>query len=325
MIEYSEKFTERGILMFQTAFITVVTALLYAVPGYLLFRFKKVREEQLSAIATVLMYVCSPCLTIYSFEQADYSNDLLIQVFICLAFAFVLMLFIILAFRFIFGRKMKDSAWRVASVAAGMGNYAFLGLPVLNALLPDHPQAMVFSAAFTVAMNVIAWTVTSMIITEDKKYISIKKVILNPATLSFIVSLPMFIFGVKFDSNIVLSSVGTVITLLSKMSTALCMLLLGMRLASMKFRTVFLNPLSYAAVFCKQLLFPVLCYGCSFLLPFDPYIRTAILILSSCPVASVVLNMSELLGRGQKAAASCVLLGTVLSVVTIPFLMLIFG
>lgn len=309
--------------MFQTAFVTVATTLVYAVPGYLLVKSGKVKKENISVLASILMYICSPCLTIYSFDKATYSLNLFLQMLICLVFVTLAMLFIIFAFRFIFHKKSKEISWRVSAAAVGMGNYSFLGLPILNALLPEHPEAMVFSAAFMVAMNLIAWTVASVIITGDKKYISIKNIFLNPATVSFVITLPLFIFGIKFDGNIILSSLGTVIELLAKMSTALCMILLGMRLASMKFRDVFFNPLSYLTVSFKQIIFPLICYGIALLLPLESYVKISVLILNACPVASVVLNMSELLDRGQEFAASYVLLGTLLSVVTIPTLLLL--
>ena len=41
------------------------------------------------------------------------------------------------------------------------------------------------------------------------------------------------------------------------------------------------------------------------------------------PVASVVLNFAEIAGEGQKKAASLVLLGTILSIVTLPLMMLL--
>ena len=46
-------------------------------------------------------------------------------------------------------------------------------------------------------------------------------------------------------------------------------------------------------------------------------------ILCATPVASVVLNFAEMLGEGQENAANLVLLGTSLSVVSIPFIVFI--
>ena len=46
-------------------------------------------------------------------------------------------------------------------------------------------------------------------------------------------------------------------------------------------------------------------------------------VLTCCPVASVVLNFAELLGEGQEDAADMLLLGTILSVVTMPVMLLL--
>jgi predicted permease len=43
----------------------------------------------------------------------------------------------------------------------------------------------------------------------------------------------------------------------------------------------------------------------------------------ACPVASVVLNFAEMLGEGQETAANLMLLGTSLSVLTIPVMVLL--
>lgn len=46
-------------------------------------------------------------------------------------------------------------------------------------------------------------------------------------------------------------------------------------------------------------------------------------VLACCPVASVVLNFSELLGEGQEDAADMLLLGTLLSILTMPIMLLL--
>ena len=58
-------------------------------------------------------------------------------------------------------------------------------------------------------------------------------------------------------------------------------------------------------------------------LPLNDGLRAALFIISACPVASVVLNYSELVGEGQKEAANMLLLGTMLSIFTLPIAMLL--
>ena len=58
-------------------------------------------------------------------------------------------------------------------------------------------------------------------------------------------------------------------------------------------------------------------------LPIALPLKQTLYIIAAAPAASVVLNYAELLGEGQKEAASTVLLSTALSVITLPIMMLL--
>lgn len=107
------------------------------------------------------------------------------------------------------------------------------------------------------------------------------------------------------------------------MSTPMCMLIMGMRLATVKLKSLFCTPSQYVVVFIKQMIFPFIGMLLIWFLPFEQYVKYSMFILSAAPIASVVLNFSEMLGEGQENAANLVLLGTVFSVATLPVMTLI--
>ena len=112
------------------------------------------------------------------------------------------------------------------------------------------------------------------------------------------------------------------IEMMGKMCTPLSMLIMGMRLATVKLPTLFTNRSIYFTIAAKQFLMPLVGFALVFFLPVSDGLRAALFIISACPVASVVLNYSELVGEGQKEAANMVLLGTMLSIRTLPIVML---
>ena len=59
------------------------------------------------------------------------------------------------------------------------------------------------------------------------------------------------------------------------------------------------------------------------LLPIDAELKWCMFIMCACPVAAVVQNYAEILGEGQDIAANTVLLGTMLSIATLPVLALL--
>lgn len=305
--------------MFLIALSTVLVMLLYAVPGFLMVRTKLVPSSGISNFAKLLMYVCQPALIIYSFMQAEFSVSLLWGMLFVFVFSLALMTVVIIICRFIVLRhKVSDVKYRIYTLAICFSNCAFMGVPILEVLLPDYPQAVAFSAMFSLAMNILGWTLGSAVITNDMKYMSVKKIVLNPAVLALIVAVPLFVTGWKLPAEL-----DNMITLLGRMTTPLCMLIMGMRLATMPFGAVFARPMQYLIVALKQIVFPFIALLILMPLPVDQNLKISVYIMTACPVASVVLNFAEMLGEGQEQAASLVLLGTSLSAVTIPLMVLL--
>lgn len=303
---------------FLTALITVGIMLFYAVPGYLLIKTKLVKSEGIAYFAKLLMYVCQPMLVIYSFYQVDFSKKAVTDMLFSFVFILVAIIFTLLLFFFIFKKKQEDTKYRIYTISTSLSNCAFMGVPILQALLPDYPEAVAFSAMFSLAMNIVGWSVASFIITRDKRYISPKKIFLNPCVLSLIVAIPLFAFSVALPSQ-----VSDMVTLLAKMTTPLCMLIMGMRLACASLKNVFNSPMQYVIIAIKQLVVPLIIFAVLLLFPVDQNLKSSIFIMFACPVASVVLNFAEMLGSGQETAANLVLLGTGLSVLTLPLMCLL--
>ncbi len=303
---------------FLVALGVVLVMLLYAVPGFLLVKTKLINEINISAFAKLLMFVCSPCLVFNSLTRNEFSISLLKEMLIGFIFIFSAFLIGLVAFFFIFKKKSDDVKYRIYNLATTLANCAFMGVPILEALFPDYPQAIAFSAMASLALNILGWSVASYIISRNKKYISIKKILLNPATIALVVAIPFFALSIEIPELL-----NNTIVLLAKMSTPLCMLIMGMRLACASLKKVFLVPSQYLIVAIKQIIFPLIAFLIMLPLPLDDRMKASIYILMACPVASVVLSFSEMIGEGQENASSLVLLGTALSTVTIPVMSLL--
>lgn len=299
--------------------------LAYAVPGYILIKAKAIKPDSISAFSRVLMYVCQPALTLYSFNKADFSRELGINLLIFFGIITALQLLFIGLFGFIFRKKFDDVKYRVATIATTLSNCSFLGVPILEAIFPDSPNVAAYSMMYFLSMNLLGWTLISAIITRDKKYISAKKMFINPATISIALSLPFFITGFKISSQNgqALGQIENMINILGKMTAPLCMLIMGMRLATIKPKNLFINPLQYFAVAINQIVFPLCALGLLMLLRVNSELTMCMYVMCACPVASVVQNYAEILGEGQDVAANTVLLGTLSSIATLPLLALL--
>ncbi|MBQ8568823.1 MAG: AEC family transporter [Oscillospiraceae bacterium] len=305
-------------MTFFITFSTVAVMLLYAVPGYVLVRSGATNKESIPAFAKLLMYICQPCLTVYCFGKVEYSEGILKNMAVFFIITFLLQSAVLFLMYLLTKRVRSITRYRVCCAAAAFGNCTFMGVPILEAVMPDYPEAVVYSNIFFLGMSILGWTAASYIITQDKKYISIKKIIINPATIGIAISLLMMISGIQLPDKL-----NDAITLMGRMSTPLCMIVIGMRLAALPIKPVFTSKLQYLTAALKLIVFPLIVLGLSAILPIDDNMAKTLFILSCTPTAAVVLTFTELLGEGQDTAANTVLLSTLLCVVTTPVMMLL--
>lgn len=309
--------------MFLETFLTVAIIMIYAVVGFCIIKFKLVKKESIPDFAKFLMYICQPILILYSFNQATYTNEL--GKTLLIAFGLIVGIFAVFltTFVLIFRKKYKEKvAYRIYTIASCFGNVGFLGVPILEAVFKDNASALgialAISSVFLVVMNEIGWTIGSLIISQDKKYVRLVKIFLNPSIIAIYVAQPLFFFGIKVPGRL-----DPVVTILAKMTTPLCMVILGMRLAVTSPKVVFANYKTYIFVVIKQIIMPLVMLLFVFALPIDQTVKQALVILASAPIASVVLNFSEMVGEGQEDAASLVLCGTILCILTMPLITLL--
>ena len=341
---------------FSTTAVSVLLLVAMAVPGYLLIKTKMLPQKAITYLSVLLLYVSQPFLSIRSFLEVSYTLQLAVNLAIVfgvsLAGQAVIfgVMWLVLRRRFddpqqtaelirdgfiggdsytaepalkaAVARSVSGRANRAMVLASAFGNVGFFGVPVLQFLFPDAHDAIAYSAVFIVTLNLMSWTVGSYLLTGDKKHVSLKRALINPQTVTLVISLPLFFAGVSAGD--LPDTINTVIGYLADMTAPLCMIILGMRFALAPVVQLFTDFRVYVASFIKTLVFPLLVYVV--LMPFqmEEMLRVSLVLLSGMPAATINLNLDELYGADEKTAANSILMSTVLSIVTIPLLMLLF-
>ena len=302
--------------MFGITALKVLMMIAYGVPGYILVKARALGEDSIKVFAKFLLYVCQPALSIYSLSVADCTDTLLKNMGIFFGITFLGQIVIIFLYYLLFRNKMKtDVAQKICAVAGACGNVGFLGIPLLEHLIPDNPEVLVYASAFSMSMNILAWTIGLLMMTGDRKYISVKALFANPASISFLIAFSLFAFGVK------LPDFGAeYIETLGRMSTVVCMTILGMRLATKKLIGIFTNYRIYIAALSKLIIFPIILGGLFSLIEVGEEVRSAAFILGCCPAATMIQSLAETHGGDSKTAADIVLSTSLLCIVTIPLM-----
>ena len=298
-----------------TLFATIAL-LLIIIPGFIVGKTKLVSERATVDLTKILLFVCSPCMFFMTFQKLE--NDLSLLLDLLIFALLVLVINAIMlggAYLFLF-KKQAEPVYRIITIATGLANCAFFGIPIIEALYENADKLIIYTSVWGITMNILGWTVVSAIIAHDPKYMSAKKILLNPATMGGLVGLLFFLLSINVGE--LFPSLWSMIELLGRASSPLSMLIVGLRLSGVKPRELVDDWRIYLTIAAKQLLMPLVAFAVVFFLPLDPEIKQVFVLLSACPVAAIVQSFSEMLGKGEREAAKLVLLGTILSVVTLP-------
>ncbi len=305
---------------FSITFSNVLLSLLYLVPGYILCKCRKVQPGHLSTVSVILLYICAPGMFLNALVSLERSPDLTGQMALFLVVSLVVELLFILILFLLFRSRRNEFRFRMLTVASAMGNVGFFGLPIVQNLFPGAPVAASYSCMFCASMNILAWTLGVFCITGERRYISLRAAFLNPTVIAVAAGFVLYLLRARrWLPSLLTDGMRT----LSGMTTPLCMFILGIRLATMDLKELFGTPFVYGVAGAKLVLFPLFSFLLVQLLPADPVFKAGILVLSATPCASILLNLSEIHGSGQKLAANCALLSTLLSIVTLPLLSLL--
>ena len=301
----------------EVAFSNVLVTLLYIIPGFICCKTKIAKAEHLSTLSAILVYVCSPCMVVNSFMQIERTPRMHGQKMLFFVVSLAIQTVLTFILYGIFRKKFHDVKYRMLTVSFGLGNAGFFGIPIIKALLPGHPEVACFACVYIVGMNMLTFTIGAYCLTGDKKRMTLKKAFLNPPFISLLVALVLY--AVNF-SGIMPELLGGALDLLNRTTTPLCMIILGIRLASVSFKKLFTRIYVYIICACKLLIFPFACLAIVYFLPLSPVFKAAMFILGGTPCAAVMLNIAEMYDGETELAANCVLLSTLLCVFTIPIL-----
>ncbi len=307
-------------MSFQIALSQVTLTLLYILPGYLLSKTKKASAQHLSTLSAILIYVCGPCMHISAFISKDFSWETLRGMALFFVVTFVLQSAFMALLYFLFRSKQGDARFRILNIGSTLGNVGFFGLPVIRALLPDHPEAACYSAIYCVTMNILVFTMGVFCLTKEKKYMSLKSALVNPTMIGFYIAMPLFMLSARQRLPEMLVNG---VKLVGDMSTPFCMIILGIRLAQTPVKKLFTQPFVYAVSLAKLVAFPLFCFVLVYFLPLPMAFKASVLVLSATPCASIILNLAEMHHSEMDLSANCVLVSTLLCFLTIPVMTLL--
>lgn len=307
----------------------VILFVLLAVPGYILVKCKALKQEQTGVLSKLLMYVGMPFLIISGTLGISFNKETISGM------AFSAILGIILTFGFFFLSKLLsriksveslDPLWNkkrqgIIRFSQIFANNGFLGLPLAAAVFGSSSPVFTYLVVLNIINNVFIYSLGTYLISGDKNTISLKSTLLNPVLLSFIIGIILNLLGVsKMVPELVTFS-----DHFKNLVTPISMLILGMKLAGIKFSSMFKSRGLYYVSSIKLILFPAIAVALTYLftiiVPTDSVnLILAMFIAFSMPVAGLATAFADRYDGDTENAVIFTLGTTILSIITIPLL-----
>lgn len=294
-----------------TLFNQIVKMFIMIAVGYVLGRKKVVVEDTTARLSNILLMVATPCTLITSFNQ-PYSDEKLRGLLISFGLsAFVYTLNILLAH--LIWRKGEHTA-RFCTVFSNAG---FIGIPLVTGVLGI--EAVFYLAPFVVCFYLFVWTAGVFIMSGDRKEVSFRKIITNPAVWAVVIGIGVFLLPQKPPAP-VMEAVST----LGGLNTPLAMLILGAYLARTDLLDMFRNKKVYLISLCRLVVLPGVLLPVLMLLP-EEYSRIGMIVLiaAASPVGALAPVFAQMYGRDTGEGAQTVCLSTILCGVTMPLLLML--
>ena len=301
----------------------VILFVALAIPGYLLVKTKILTSQQSGTLSKLLMYVGMPFLILSgTLNNISFNKDLIIMILVVaaigIAYTFA-MFFVSNPLSYMESRGKTKGMMRFCMM---FSNNGFLGIPLAVAVFGAASPIITVLVILNIITNVLMYTLGIYLVSGDKSKINLKKAFLNPVLIAFVI-------GVILNLTNVATYVPEVLTFSNHFSglvTPMSMTILGMKLAQIKFTSLFKSWKMYYVCAMKLIFFPCIIVALIFALKhlgvsgMDNNAILGFFIAFAMPTAGLASTFADGFNGDTENAVIMTLGTTVLSIVSIPIL-----
>lgn len=287
--------------------------------GYFIYKIKLVDDNFVRKFTKLILDVTLPAMILASvlkLEERQAVSDVITALAVSTALFFIVLP--ILGWLLSKALFVKKGAVGLYTFMNAYSNIGFMGMPVLGALYGN--TGLFYAAIFNLVFNVSIYSLGIWIMNRDsntpKRFEP--KSLLHPGIIVAVFSICFYFTGLKCP-DVISDTVDTI----GSITSPAAMILIGCSLAKMDIKSVFSEWRLYPWTILKQLAVPLILW-----LPFTWVIKNELLlnityILTGMPVANSAVLFATNFGGDDKLAAKAVFLTTLISLVTVPVMIMI--
>lgn len=294
----------------KTIALQVLILYLIAGVGFVTDKTGIFKQKDAKRLIDLLFNVILPIAIIHTFMTMEYSAEHvkgILFAFIC-AFATHIfgMLISLLTFR---KRSLKERG--IYHYATILSNAAFLALPLAKSVIGT--AGIFYCSVYVAVFNMVAFTIGIYEISGHEAKLDLKKIILNPGTISVLIGLPLFFLQLDIPYIIEYP-----MELVGSCNSPLAMIVFGTFLANSSFKNMFAKKEIYFVSFLRLLVIPLCMIGVFYLCGVRGPLLIAMAISASAPTATNTAMYAAKYGNDTALGSELAAQSSVLSIITMP-------
>ncbi len=306
---------------FLLTFQNVSVLFLLIVVGYVVGKIGIISPSGQKELSSLVLKVTMPATIILAF-QLDYTKERFttaIRIMLIVALAYLAMILVSIFLSKLYG--LKENQRDIVQIAGILPNTSFMGFPIVLSILGK--EALFFAVLGAgLIFEVVAWTYGIYVINRSTggglKGNPLKSILLSPGILAIIIG-----FGLFISSTSIPEPLNTTMAILSQATSPMAMLVVGILLSRTDIKECMVNFKLYLVALTRLLVFPLLIFFTLRLLGFSGMEIVIPVIMLGMPTAAYVAIFSADAGNDANLASQIVFVSSLLSLVTIPLLVIL--
>ena len=305
-------------LALATATSTQILIMLFIIiVGIISYKVKLVDEDTNKRLSDIVLMLINPFVIFVSYQR-KFEATLLKGLLISLVLAVMTHLFGIILSYLVLRRKNHGEDIAIERFAIIYSNCGFIGIPLVNGIFGS--EGVFYITAYITIFNLCVWTHGLITMSGEKDKKTIIKALLSPSVIATLSGFVFFILRITIP-KIAYDSMAYI----GNMNTPMAMLVAGVTIAQANILKSLSNLRIYYITFFKLLLIPLAMLLIFRLFDIPRVVLLTSVLAAACPTAATINLFSIRFGKNYFYASELFAVTTILTIITIPLVMIIAG
>lgn len=264
-------------------------------------------------LVDLILKITLPCMIFNSFNK-PLTPEILMQTAMILFVAVCISILSFLLGKVIYNRFPQDKK-SILQYCTLVNNSGFLGMPMVASVYGN--DGLFAASIFIIPNRIFMWTAGLSVFTTADFKTKCRNILLNPCIITVFLGLARRITGfpVSGFADTAIANIGAV-------TSPLSMMVIGTMLVGVPWNELF-DPSIFYLAFIRLIALPLVALAILNLIHVEPMLAGVSLILTGMPAGSTSALLAAKYGSDEDYASRCIVTTTLLSLVTIPLLMLL--